>query len=138
MSEMNVPPMAVVSAQTTGGPKNEYVVLKANRDLNTQFVMLSDTTYSSPTHISNKLRHVFWLPDLELFAGDHMVIWTGVGTSGFDLSGIASLVRGQRWYHHHLNLGGSIWNDEKDRATLFFLQQWSTTTVHASGLRRAA
>lgn len=138
MSESNLPPMAVVAAETVGGSEQEYVVLKANHDLNTRFVMLSDTTYLDPNHISNKLRHVFWLPDLELVAGDHFVVWTGYGTSGFFTGQPAYLAPGRRWYHHYLNLGNSIWNDEKDRATLFFLQQWKTTLVHGRSVQRAA
>ena len=130
--------MSVVSAHTLGGAGSEYVVLKANEDLNTKFVLVSDTTYYDEEHISNKLRHTFWLPDLELTAGDQLFMWTGMGTDGFDYSQPGTRVPGHRYYHHYLELGNAIWNDQKDRVTLMFIKRWTTDVVHGNKLLRRA
>lgn len=138
MKDNNLPPMTVVSAQTLGGAGAEYVVLKANEDLNTKFVLVSDTTYYDEAHISNKLRHTFWLPDLELVAGDRFFMWTGKGTDGFNYTVPGTRVPGHRVYHHYLELGNAIWNDHKDRVTLMFMRRWTTDVVHGNLLQRAA
>jgi len=138
MTNVTLPPMTVVAAETVGGPGDEYVLLRANQDQNAKYVMLSDTTYTDGGRISNKLRHVFWLPDVQLKAGDHVAVWTGHGTSGFGTSVPANNVPGKRMYHYYLQLNSSIWNDDKDRATLFFLEQWATSAVHGRSFKRAA
>ena len=133
MTNVTLPPMTVVAAETVGGPADEYVLLRANEDQNAQFVMLSDTTYTAGGHISNKLRHVFWLPDVELKAGDHVAVWTGHGEDGFN-----SAAPGNRIYHYYLRLNSAIWNDDKDRATLFFINRWATNVVHGRSFKQAA
>jgi len=138
MTNETLPPMTVAAAQTIGGPAEEYVLLRANVAQNAKFVMLSDTTYISENRISNKMRHVFLLPDVWLAAGDHIAVWTGHGTPGFYTGANANTLPGHRIYHHYLNLSSSIWNDQKDRATLFFLDQWTTSVVHGRSLKKAA
>jgi hypothetical protein len=125
--------MSVVSAETIGGASKEWVMFRANRAINTRFVMVSDTTYTGDGKISNKLRHVFWLPDIDLNAGDFFAMSTMTGKPSF-----SALPGGARMYHHYLNLDEPIWNDLGDRVTLFFLDEWETSAVHGRRLRLAA
>lgn len=124
--------MSVVSAETIGGASKEWVMLRANETLNTQFVMVSDTTYADDGNISNKLRHCFWLPDLVLQKGEFLCLNTGKGKSEF------VALPNNRMYDYYLNLGEPIWNDHGDRVTLFFLNSWKTNIVHGIRPRHAA
>ncbi len=130
----NIEPMTVVATHGQGNASQEYILLRANEDLNTRFVLVCDTTFEAPAHVSNKLRHSFWLPDLDLKKGDLFTMWTGKGTNK-----MTKLPDGRQMYHHYLQLGSAIWNDENDRALVMFLSRWKSFPVAGTnGLRRAA
>ena len=128
-----VHPMTLTSANGKGDFANEFLMLRANVDQNAKFVMLCDTTYVSPGKISNKLRHNFWLPDVDLRKGDYMAVWTRKGTDGMSL-----LPNGSRVYSHFLQLERAIWNDEQDAAVLLFMQSWKAFPMSDGVLQKRA
>lgn len=113
-----------------GGIKNqgdhtqEYVSLKVNADCDAGQFLLADTTYSEKGKVSSKLRHVFWLPDKQVRAGDFIWVHTGLGKNSEN-----SNKAGTTTHHFYWGLKVSVWNDNGDCAVLFHCDEWAHAGV---------
>jgi hypothetical protein len=113
----------IVRIEGRGANNTERVVLKAAADLNLTYYLLVDTTYSTPTSISNLLRHVFWFPTFNVKAGDFVVVYSGVGTQKTmpNTGGVGQT------HFFYWNLRETVWNNTGDCAVLMEVANWTTS-----------
>lgn len=90
----------------------EHAVLSVLEDCNLSAYVLMDTTYDKDGNVSNKHRHVKWLPSVQAKKGDRVSVWTKVGS---DTSVTSD---GTRWHRVYWNMNTSIWNNDGDVAVL--------------------
>jgi hypothetical protein len=100
-----------------GDAQQEYVVMAVLSDCNLGNYALVDTTYAADRSVSNKWRHSFWFPSLQVQAEDYVYVYTRKGR--YEVQPYAT--PGQKAVNLHLFFAGSdaaIWNDGGDKATL--------------------
>ena len=107
-----------------GSQETERVLMRVLKNCNLHFYILADTTYTDTTHISNKLRHIHWFPDMEAKEGDEIVLYTKKGKKSE-----VGLSNGKTRYTLYWGLDSSVWNDNGDGAILFELSTWKATKV---------
>lgn len=113
--------LEVISVHNHGDQTKEYVSIKVNQDANLNYYLLTDTTYTDEAHISNKLRHLFWLPEKAVKKGDFIRIHTGKGTNTNWLNDAKTTTHILYW-----GLAEAVWNDTGDCALLFEVNTWTT------------
>ncbi len=86
-----------------------------------QYYMISDSTYTDASHVSNELRHVFWFPTMAVKKGDWIKLMTGTGTKSSSRND-----RGTNTHVLYWKLGRTVWNKDGDCAILFKLADWKT------------
>lgn len=96
-----------------GDLNKEHVVLNVLEDCNLSAYVLMDTTYDKEGKVSNKHRHVKWLPALQAKKGHKVSIWTKKGT---DQSSTAE--DESTWHRVYWNMNTSVWNSDGDVAVL--------------------
>lgn len=103
----------------------ERIELNVTGTCNLHYYILADTTYSDATHISNKLRHMYWLNNQEVIAGDKVIIYTKSGTNS------KTAINGGKnaQYTYYWGLGSSVWNNTGDGAILFNVNAWKAKKV---------
>lgn len=116
--------LEIVQVLDFGSHDTERVMLRAVADCNLHYYILTDTTYTDASHISNKLRHMHWFHNQDVKSGDEVILYT---KKGIDSS--ASLTNGRTRYTKYWGLGNSVWNNTGDAALLFEINTWRTTKV---------
>lgn len=108
-----------------GSHKVERIELNVLGKCNLESYILTDTTYINETHISNKLRHMYWLDDQNVIEGDKIVIFTKEGNSATE-----SINSGKnKKYTYYWGLGNSVWNNTGDGAILFNINAWEVKKI---------
>ena len=107
-----------------GDKKKERIVLKASDAINVGNYMIADTTYMDKEIVSNHLRHTFWIPDKNVNKGDLIVIYTKDGEDSTSKN-----ESGNSTHFFYWGLDLTIWNIEKDAATLFYIGNWISKKV---------
>lgn len=121
MEEMKIKLRAV---KDSGDLPNERVVLKALRDDDIGHYVLFDTTYTQSGAVSNKMRHPYWLPDMEVSEGDLIVIYTKAGVDKTTTNSSGTTV-----HFVYRGLEKTIWNMGGDCAVLMDIREWETVGV---------
>lgn len=116
--------LQIVLVRDAGDLKNERLVLKAENDGDIGNYIVADTTYTSESSVSNRLRHVFWIPDKEVTSGDLVVIYTKYGTPKTKKN-----KSGNSTHFFYWGLERTVWNKEEDVAALFELSEWDFKRV---------
>lgn len=114
--------LQIVRLVDRGIPGKECLYLRALTDANLSFYVVFDTTYLSLDAISNEQRHAYWFPDTLVRAGDHIVLYTGVGTNTTTRNPDTSTNHFFYWGIAH-----TIWNNTGDCAVLFEVNTWETS-----------
>ncbi len=109
----------VQSVHNHGDANAEFVLIAVNEDCDIGNFILADTSYLSSGTVSNKLRHMYWIPDRKVKKGDFVSIHTREGQS-FD----KTLDTGAKLYHFYWGLKSAVWNDTGDCAALFEIAHW--------------
>ncbi|MEL4887370.1 hypothetical protein N6P31_09840 [Pectobacterium betavasculorum] len=107
-----------------GDLNDERIVLKALADVNVGKYIVSDTTYHSDDEVSNKLRHIYWIPDKDVEKDDLVVIYTRKGNDK-----TVNNNSGNRTHFFYWGLECPVWNQKEDAAVLFSLNAWSSKKV---------
>jgi len=106
--------LKVTKVNNSGDIKDEYVLLKAMAECNAGDYVLTDSTYGSDEAPSNKLRHVFFFPSIELKKDEYLVLWTKQGKYSLGKTNT------QRPQHNvYWGLQETVWNIKGDKAFLF-------------------
>jgi hypothetical protein len=101
-----------------GNQDKEKIVMIAMDDCNIGDYLLMDTTYDD-NMISNKLRHTFWFPDKKIKKGDLVILYTKKGTDSEKIN-----ETGNKSHFFYWDLEKTIWNEEKDCAVLFQIDEY--------------
>ena len=112
--------LEIISIHNHGDQTKEYVDLKATEDCDIGHYLLADTTYTKTNLVSNKLRHIYWLPDKPIQKGEFVRIFTRTGTGEKITTPNGSIVHTIFW-----GLKTPIWNDAGDSAVLMHIDSWS-------------
>lgn len=116
--------LEIVSVKGAGKLQEERLVLRAIADTDIGQYLVADTTYQGEGQVSNRLRHIFWLPDKEVSARDLVVLYTKTGKDKSRQND-----SGNRTHFIYWDLGRTIWNSEEDAATLFHISDWDLKQV---------
>ncbi|MDO8545521.1 MAG: hypothetical protein Q7S40_34190 [Opitutaceae bacterium] len=114
----------VSSINNRGTYEKEYVSLSVTADCDAGRFLLADTTYNDDGTVSSKLRHLFWLPDQKVKAGDFIWIHTKAGTVSTNANKAKTTT-----HHFYWGLKVSVWNDEGDCAILLHSDEWEFKRV---------
>lgn len=108
-----------------GSHNVERIELNVTGNCNLNKYILADTTYTDETHISNKLRHMYWLSNQNVITGDKIVVYTKPGVTS------KQLINGglNTKYTYYWGLGNSVWNNTGDAAILFNINTWNSKKV---------
>jgi hypothetical protein len=95
-------------------PENEFVILAAKGDFNTKGFALVDRTFDEEGRLSNEFRHTYVFPEVQLKAGERIVVCTGEGEDG-----PKNLPNGTKFHALYWGAKDCVWNDKGgDTATL--------------------
>lgn len=98
----------------------ERIVLKVTENCNLNSFILFDTTYDENGIVSNKHRHVFVFPDLDVKKGDFVWVYTKRGVYGTHVNTSSTTT-----HKLYLNLDTQIWNNNGDKAYIVHYDDWS-------------
>jgi hypothetical protein len=107
-----------------GDQTHERIQLTVHEKCNLDHYMVTDTTYTSDSTVSNKVRHTHWFTRLDVNAGDAVVLYTRDGVP-------TSTARADGGTNHFLYWGlhKPVWNDAGDCAMLFEITTWQGKRV---------
>ena len=103
------------------GNDNERLIMRAVRKCNLNEYIVLDTTYDEEGIVSNKHRHVYIMPNIDVNEGDFIWLYTRDGR-----------------YHTHNNVSKTIthniywgldihvWNNDGDKAYLIHYDDWNS------------
>ena len=97
----------------------EYVLMEVVEDCNIGHFILADSTYTGEHQVSNRLRHILWIPDKTVKQGDLVSVWTKGGANT-----TVTNDQGQTVHRFFWGLETAVWNDEGDCAILFNINNW--------------
>lgn len=113
--------LELINIHEKGQQNSEYVELRANEKCNLKYYIVSDTTYTSNTAISNKLRHIYWFAPKDIAKGDYVFLRTGKGNNTTHANQAGTTTHVFYW-----GLDKAVWNNTGDAGILFTLKTWST------------
>ena len=115
--------LQILGIVSRGTPNQECVQFRVLMDTNLSYYLVLDTTYLSPTSISNLHRHSFWFPATPVKAGDNVFLYTGNGANRSAPNPLGGTNHFFFW-----GLSRTIWNNVRDCAVLMELSTWQTST----------
>lgn len=101
------------------GHNDERIVFDIMEDTDIGEFLVMDTTYTSDSMISNKVRHPYWFPDKTVKKGDLVVLYTKVGYN----RSVANK-NGNSSHFFYWGLNSNIWNNDGDAAVLMHINEW--------------
>lgn len=110
------------------GLDNEYALIRVNRDCNLKKFLIYDTTFDDEGRVSNKLPHMFRLPDynVKVLRTSQIRLYTSRSypiQEWSDPQHVNTLILSWR-------LNETIWNKEGDKATLVEICNESELIYH--------
>lgn len=102
----------------------ERIILKVTEDCNTWPYILFDTTYDEEGRVTNRNRHSFIFPNLNVSKGDFIILNTG--------NGVYDKFRNKRGTMTHVlywGLDTAVWNNQQDSALLVKVDEHKRTMV---------
>lgn len=87
--------------------------------------ILTDSTYLKDGTVSNKLRHLYWFPDLEVYKNQSIILYTREGIPHYSEDVYGNIVHNLFW-----ELNRTVWNKEGDCAILCELNNWKSTVIN--------
>lgn len=112
----------IIAVANRGRPNQESVQLRVLLDTNLSYYLILDTTYVSPTSVSNLHRHAFWFPPTPAKAGDTIVLYTCRGVNRSTPNAYGGTTHSFFW-----GLDATVWNNTGDCAVLMELSTWETS-----------
>lgn len=103
---------------------NEHILLKVLNSCNLNFYLLFDTTYDENGVYSNKQRHLFVFPNINVKAGDYVRVYTkeGVRSEFKNKAGTTT-------YNVYWGLDHKILNKNGDGVYLLHYDDWMKKEV---------
>jgi len=117
--------ITVHSIAAHGDHTHERIQLTVHEKCDLAHYMVADTTFSADGGtVSNKVRHTHWFSQLQVNAGDAVVLYSrdGVPTA-------TKRPDGRTTYFLYWGLSKPVWNDAGDGAVLFQIDSWQSRRV---------
>ena len=95
------------------GNDKERLIMKAVRACNLNEYIVLDTTYDEDGIVSNKHRHVYIMPDINVNEGDFIWLYTKNGTYHTHNNDSKTITHNIYW-----GLDIHVWNNDGDKAYL--------------------
>ena len=114
--------LQVIGIVNRGKPRQESIQLRVLVDTNLSYYLVLDTTYVSPTSISNLHRHAFWFPPTPVKAGDIVILYTCNGVNQSARNTYGGTTHSFFW-----GLNKTVWNNTGDCGVLMELTTWNTS-----------
>lgn len=106
--------------------EKEQIVLKVARDCNLWPYIIFDTTYGEEGGTSNVYRHSFIFPNLNVSAGDYVVIRTRKGeTESFKNRAKTNTYI----FYWGFDEGVKLWNKEGDKALIVKVEEYNFVSL---------
>jgi len=102
----------------------EYLVLQVERDHNLWPYILFDTAYDGEGNVTNKNRHSFLFPNLNVKKGDFVIVYTKVGESKSFRNTAGTVTHELYW-----GLDVNVWNHAKDEVLLVHVDDYKRTKL---------
>lgn len=112
----------IIKILDKGIANQERLWMKVLSNTNLMYFVVFDTSYITPTAISNLPRHAYWCQQKEVKAGDYVVLFTKPGTPSEQRNSDGSTTHFLFW-----GLANTIWNNAGDCAVLFEVNLWQTS-----------
>jgi hypothetical protein len=108
-----------------GTHASERIEFSVVTNCNLHYYIVADTSYTSESTISNKMRHTHWFKNKDVKAGDKVILYTKKGTAS------STTINGGKntQYTLYWGLDNYVWNNSGDAALLFEINTWKTTQV---------
>lgn len=104
--------------------QDERIILFVENSCNTWPYILFDTTYDDDGRVTNRNRHSFIFPNLDVTTGDFIVIYTGNGSYNSFRN-----KRGTTTHVLYWGLEVNIWNSRQDSALLVKVEEHKRVNV---------
>ena len=109
----------IVSIHEMGKRNEEYVKIKVLESCDLKYYIVADTTYTSDSSISNKMRHMYWFKTKDVSQGDYVFLYTGKGQDRSFANNVKTTT-----HVFYCGVDNAIWNDDGDGAILFAVSGW--------------
>jgi len=114
--------LEIINISERGVANKERIWFRVLADCDLSYFIVFDTTYSSPSSISNLQRHAHWFSPKKVKSGDYVILYTcpGIPTESKNNDGSTN-------HFLYWGIDKTIWNKEGDCAVLFELNSWQTS-----------
>ena len=103
------------------GNDNERLIMRAVRKCNLNEYIVLDTTYDEDGIVSNKYRHVYIMPDINVNEGDFIWLFTREGRYHTYNNNSNTITHNIYW-----GLDIHVWNNDGDKAYLIHYDDWNS------------
>ena len=103
---------------------DERLIIKVIRKCNLNEYIVIDTTFDEEGIVSNKHRHVYIMPDIDVEEGDFVWLFSKEGVYQTHKNTSHTITHKLYW-----GLGVKVWNNEGDTAYLIHYDDWDKKAV---------
>lgn len=103
------------------GNDNERLIMRAVRKCNLNEYIVLDTTYDEEGIVSNKNRHVYVMPDINVNEGDFIWLYTHEGSYHTHKNDSNTITHNIYW-----GLDIYVWNNNGDKAYIIHYDDWNS------------
>lgn len=103
------------------GDDNEKLIIQAVNKCNLNEYIVFDTTFDEEGIVSNKHRHVYVMPDIEVNTGDFVWLYTKEGKYHTHKNDSLTITHNIFW-----GLNIHVWNNDGDKAILIHYDDWES------------
>ena len=103
------------------GNDNERLIMRAIRKCNLREYIVLDTTYDEDGTVSNKHRHMYIMPDINVNEGDFIWLYTREGRYHTHNNDSKTITHNIYW-----GLDIHVWNNDGDKAYRIHYDDWNS------------
>ena len=108
-----------------GDIQKERISLYAEAALDIGKFLIFQSKYVDESSVSGEINYPFWLPDLQVDAGDLVVIYTKKGAARSRPNS-----DGSKTHFIYRNLDAPIWTDREECAVLVEMTEWAFKKIN--------
>ena len=117
--------LTIVSIHNHGNAEEEYILLRADADVNIHKYMIADRTFKENGDLSNVHRHTFRFPSYEVKEGEFVVLLTKEGKTR-----VGKMDSGEKAHVFFWGSKAAIWNEnDAEMAELLEVKSLETKKV---------
>ncbi len=113
--------LEIVTIADRGVANKERLHLRATADANLSYFIVFKSIITSPESVSSAPQNTYWFPGKFVKAGDHIVLYSGLGQPSESKN-----ADGTNNHFFYWNIKNTIWNNTADCAVVFEVNTWQT------------